>query len=153
MELQIYVVDVDNTVRHALSFLPRQEVFGKSLPNKAIIGYVRNLQEPLIPKNIYLNPIFLNLFHHVIKETSASLDACRKEAERQKEGYVYIIDPRDKNYPNTKQADIIGTFQVSNGKLIFDSYRPNPEYQIVSIDGFSKLPDIFFANLLSEIRK
>ena len=73
-------------------------------------------------------------------------------AQKQKQGYIYIIDQRDKHYPNTKPFDIIGAFDLLNGQAIIDSYQANPNYQIVSADGLFQLPDIYFKNLLTEMR-
>jgi len=135
MEPEIYKVVIDNIERNVLSLIPHDEVFKNGLPNKGIIGYVTNPLNSLSPDNVYLNPNFIKLFHKIIRETSLTEESFKLSAQRQKQGYVYIIDQRDKHYPNTKSCDIIGAFQVVDGEVIVDSYQPNPNYQIISEGG------------------
>jgi hypothetical protein len=149
----IYNVSIDGIERNVLSLLPSEEVFSSGLKGKAIVGYVVNASANLSLNNVQINPAFVSLLQKVVYKTALEMPALKEAALRQQQGFIYIIDQRDRNYPNTKGADIIGAFAVKDGMLQEDSYHPNPNYQIVSDDGLFQLSSIYMVNLLAEIRQ
>ena len=149
----IYKVSIDGIERNVLSLLPSEEVFSTGLKGKAIIGYVLNPSVNLSVNNVQINPAFVSLFQKVVYTTSLNVPTLKEAANRQQEGYIYIIDQRDLNYPNTKATDIIGAFAVKNRVLQENSYQPNPNYQIVSDDGLFQLSSEYIENLLVEMRQ
>ena len=153
MNPYIYEVEIDGIARNVLSFLSTDEVFSTGLQGHAIVGYVRDPSAKLSFRNIQINPSFISLFQRVVYATSLNIPALREAALRQQQGFIYIIDQRDRNYPNTKATDIIGAFAVKDGVLQQESYQPNPNYQIVSEDGLFQLPLDYIENLLAEMRR
>jgi hypothetical protein len=153
MSPTIYKVLIDGIERNILSLLPYEEVFSTGLKGKAIVGYVLDPSAKLSLINVQLNPAFTAMFQKVVYTTSLEVSAFKEAALRQKQGFIYIIDQRDRNYPNTKGTDIIGAFTVKDGMLQEDSYQPNPNYQIVSDEGLFQLPLEYTDNLLAEMRR
>lgn len=149
----IYKVSIGGVERNILSLLSSDEVFSTGLKEKAIVGYVLNPSANLSLNNVQINPAFVSLFQMVVHTTSLKAPALRQAALKQHEGFIYIIDKRDRNYPNTKRTDIIGAFAVKNGVLQEDSYQANPNYQVVSNDGLFQLPSDYIDNLLAEMRQ
>lgn len=153
MQTYIYKVIIDNIERNILSLLQHDQVFKNGLANKAIIGYVLNISIPLTKDNVYINPDFISLFHKVVNDVSPTIDSFKLSAEKQNQGFVYIIDQRDKHHPNTKPFDIIGAFEVKDGKVVVGSYTSNPNYQIVSDDGLFQLPDIYYQKMVTAMQQ
>ena len=147
MILKLFEVEIDNSIRHMLSFIPHEEAFENGINNKAVVGYLIDPNAPVLHENITYNPSFIYLFHKTVKETSVNSKQLSEAALKQNSGYIYIIDLRDKNRPNTKPQDIIGAFKLDEGRIVEDSYSPNPNYQLISEDGAFKLPDDFIQNL------
>jgi hypothetical protein len=56
------------------------------------------------------------------------------EAEKQKQGYLYVIDGRCLN-PHSELEDIIediiGVFEVQNGQILRDSYQRNDNHVLI----------------------
>lgn len=152
MTPQIYQVHINGEVRTVLSFLSMEEVFSAGLSGSAIVGHVIDPSKPLLTNNVKVNPAFLTLFHKVVQDTSIELEDFKNEAMRQGNGYVYIIDHRDRHYPNTRSYDIIGAFPIEKGKATHQSYQPNPNYQILSEDGLFRLPEPYNQKLLAAMR-
>lgn len=151
MSLFIYKVSIDGVERNVLSLLPSEEVFSTGLKGKAIVGYVFDPSANLSLNNVQINPTFVSLFQKVIYITSLKASALKEAAHRQQQGFIYIIDQRDRHYPNTKARDIIGAFAVKDGVIQVDSYQPNPNYQIVSDDGLFQLSSDYTQNILAEM--
>lgn len=147
MILKLFEVEIDNSTKHMLSFIPHEEAFQNGIKDKAIVGYLKDPDAPVLHGNITYNPSFIYLFHTVVKASSINSKQLSEAALKQNTGYIYVIDLRDKNWPKTKAQDIIGAFKLDEGKIIADSYSPNPNYQLISEDGSFKLPDDFIQNL------
>jgi len=153
MTTNIYTANINGDESSFVSILPTDEVFAKGLTESAILGRIINPQEPLSAANIKVNPVFVSLVHKVIEVTSIELKECQEAARLQGQGFLYITDARDRFYPNTKPADIIGAFAVENGELQEKSYQPNPSYQLISEDGLFQLPEAYIESLMVEMRK
>lgn len=147
MILKLFEVAIDESIKHMLSFIQHEDAFQNGIKDKAVVGYLKDPTAPILHENITYNPSFIYLFHNVVKDTSLHSTQLSEAALKQNTGYIYIIDLRDKNRPNTKPQDIIGAFKLEEGKIIADSYSPNPNYQLISEDGAFKLPDEYIGNL------
>jgi hypothetical protein len=147
MILKLFEVEIEGAIKHMISFIQHEEAFENGINNKGVVGYLKDPNAPILHENITYNPDFIYLFHKTVKETSVHSKQLSEAALKQNTGYIYIIDLRDKNRPNTKPQDIIGAFKLEEGNIIEDSYSPNPNYQLISEDGAFKLPDDFIQNL------
>ena len=103
----------------------------------AIVGILKNSTGPIIHDNIIYNPTFVDFFHKtmlVFAEFSAGANVT------QTNGFVYLVDERCTTPDKPEQKDIIGSFEVSAGVVLNDTYVPNAHYQFISNDGLFKLP-------------
>src|SRR6185295_12765292 len=98
--LKLFEVEIDNSIRHMLSFIPHEEAFENGINNKAVVVYLIDPNAPVLHENITYNPSFIYLFHKTVKETSVNSKQLSEAALKQNSGYIYIIDLRDKNRPN-----------------------------------------------------
>jgi hypothetical protein len=153
MQLFIYKTNIADKEVNLISFLPTCDVFKTGLTENGIVGSLRNDSTQLTNENILINPAFINLFQNVVKETAITDKSLHDAAEKQYTGFIYIIDQRDKNYPDTIFVDIVGWFTVTKGKISLDSYQPNEDYQIVSSDGVFQLATDYEQNLLIAMRQ
>ena len=76
-------------------------------------------------------------------------------AEAQEDGWVYVIDLRTPDGPQGRvpQEDIIGAFEVRDGKVVADSYWRNEDHVPFSENGFMSLPPSLEDAYLAELRR
>ena len=86
------------------------------------------------------NPAFAVFMHNVIRTFGPHTRELQDEAQRQGNGFIYIIDLRtpEGQMGNVPPEDIIGAFAVENGKL--GAYEPNHEHLVFSANGLVQLP-------------
>jgi hypothetical protein len=130
-------------------------VFRHGLPAEAIIGILRRPLGPgqtITPEVFARNRVFVEFMHAVIENRAPSQPGLIAEARRQGNGWVYIVDQRTRT-PNgaVPPEDIVGAFEVKDGRVLADSYRPNPKHMILSPDGFFRLGEELQACLLQEL--
>lgn len=105
-----------------LSFLSPDQIaaIGK-IPELAIIGCFEVVDGE---KRFRPNRAFVEYMHEVIKRTGPSIESIQAVALRQRTGYVYVIDLRTPDGPQGRvpTEDIIGAFEIKEGKILADSY-------------------------------
>jgi hypothetical protein len=153
----VYDVNTPEGPRQIVSCVPHEHVFKRGLTPEAVIGQLlRPLEpeEPIHPDVFARNPAFVAFMHEVIARRAPESRELMAEAQRQKEGWVYLIDLRtptpDGEVP---PHDIIGAFQVTEERLVPESYRPNPAHAILSDDGFFDLGTELQKHLLDELMR
>ena len=151
MRTYIYKATIDGFDRNILTFLQQDEVFSNGLQDSFVVAYVHDVMLPLSPSNVSINPVFVRLFHHVIQRNTFSFNDYKEAALKQGKGYIYVIDNRDLNYPNTQPYDIVGAFPINDGIAQEEEYQPNPNYQLISKDGLFDLP-LYDDQLLAAMR-
>lgn len=77
-----------------VSFVPHDFVFQRGLPSEAIMGRLIDGPDLFEPEHFRTNARFLEFLHDVIARHAANCPGLIAEAQRQKEGLVYIIDAR-----------------------------------------------------------
>ena len=123
--------------------LSPERVFARGLPREAVIGVLLRPLAPgeaITPAVFARNRVFVDFMHDVIARRCPQLAGFIAEARRQGQGCVFVIDQRT----GTPQAavppqDIVGGFQIQNGTVVPDSYLPNPNHMVLSLDGFFQL--------------
>jgi hypothetical protein len=103
----------------------------------AILGILKNADEPIVHHNIIYNPAFVQFFHKtmlVFAELAPAINASANHT------FMYIVDERCNTPDNPEKHDIIGSFDVEHGMLVKESYQPNKNYQFISEKGLFKLP-------------
>src|SRR5262249_1633198 len=116
------------------------------IPSEGIIGQVlRPLQpgERIDPGNFAANKVFVDLIQGVIASRGPQTPDLIAEAKRLRKGTLYIIDRRTRTpegpVREILEQDIFGEFQVSKGRIVPGSYRPNDKHYILTEDGFFQL--------------
>ena len=133
-----------------ISFLPHDFAFEKGLPSEAVLGKLSGGPDRIDPEHFRPNAKFLDFLHSVIARHASGCPGLIAEAQRQKEGAVFIIDARTQT-PNgdVPPEDIIGAVEVHNGSV--SSYQGNPNYLLFTSSGWLMLDPWFRGKLLDEI--
>jgi hypothetical protein len=138
-----------------VTLLPSEETFANGIIPEAIVGVLkRPLEEgeAIKPENFVRKKIFNDFLHEFIARQGPELKGLQAEARRQREGWVYLIDGRTAT-PQGKVPpdDIIGAFEVKDGRLVAQSYERNPRHVLLSQDGFFRLAPELHEQLLREL--
>jgi hypothetical protein len=157
MKLPLIVCHVDTPEgsKDYVTCLSHEQVFEHGLPPEAIIGVLlRPLDEgeKITPAVFARNRIFVDFMHDVIARRGPALHGLIAEAQRQRDGWVYIIDQRT---PTPQGAvppeDIVGAFEVKDGRVVPGSYWRSPKHMILSSEGFLQLGSELQQCLLEEL--
>ena len=133
-----------------VSFVPHDFTFQRGLPSEAIMGRLIDGPDLFEPEHFRPNVRFLEFLHDVIARHAANCPGLIAEAQRQKEGLVYIIDARTPSpMGEVPPEDIIGAVEVQNGSV--SDYQGNPNYQVFTASGLLKLDSWFRSRMLEEI--
>ena len=134
-----------------LSPLEIEQIDG--IPSKAICGKFES--ENTDPMYFIENNEFTDLMHTLIERNGSNLTSLIDAAEKQKDGYLYIIDLRTPEgvMGNVPTEDIIGAFKVENGKMIGNSYWRNKSHKIFTKNGLVNLPPELFLLITDELKK
>jgi hypothetical protein len=142
-------------VNDYVTLLPPELAFSRGLAPEAIVGVLSHPLaegEPITPAVFARNRIFVEFLHAVIARRGPSLPDLIAEAERQRNGRVYLIDGRT---PTPEGAvppeDIIGAFEVRDGRIVPGSYNACPNHGVLSSNGFFQLPSELHALLVEEL--
>ena len=133
--------DDRNASTDVLSILSPAEVAALGgLPRDAIVGVFRDEAGTL--DRFLANPEFLDYLHEFIRTAGPNDLELRQAAALQVSGWVYLIDLRTPEGPtgNVPPEDIIGAFEVAEGKLVEASYWANEDYQAFTRAGPIQLP-------------
>lgn len=146
--------DSEGDIKRYFSVLPQDEVMRKGLLRQAIAGTIEGAFDKntvFDGSNFQPNREYIELLHAVIEKYGPGIEQLQTEAQRQQSGSVVVFDRRigdiDAGVP---PEDIIGLFEVENGKLL--GYIPNPNYMLWTKKGFSNPGPEFSGYLLEEIR-
>ncbi len=123
-----------------LSFLQPSQVFERGLPDIAIQGAFTDSECTV--ERFRVNPAFINFMHEVIKTVGPTDVAMQEAAAQQGNGWLFVIDLRTPEGPlgEVPTEDVIGGFEVTDGKLQPDSYRRNEKHRVLTKNGPVKLP-------------
>jgi hypothetical protein len=142
LPINLFRVDTAEGPKDYVTCLSHEHVMKHGLPAAAVIGVLlRPLEsdEAVTPTVFARNRIFVEFMHSVIARRGPELPGLIAEAEREGEGWVYVIDQRT---PTPQEAvppeDIVGAFEVKNGK-VSGLYRASPQHMILSDNGFFRL--------------
>jgi hypothetical protein len=92
------------------------------------------------PEQVQENPVFLKFLHEFVATQASTNEELLDAAKEQKEGFVYMVDQRtpdpDDDVP---PVDIIGAFEITDGKITPESYSPNPDHQMLTENGLVEI--------------
>lgn len=152
-----YVCRVDTTegTRDYVTLWPPDIAFSKGLIAEAIVGILHQelgADETIKPELFSRNSVFHRFLHEVIARCGPEIPDLNAEAARVGFGFVAIVDQRtptpDDQVP---PEDIIGAFEVRDGTIVPELYRPSPNHRLLTIDGFFQLDPLLARCLLREL--
>ncbi|MEQ8221272.1 MAG: hypothetical protein ABRQ37_03145 [Candidatus Eremiobacterota bacterium] len=153
MKYYVYESTIDEKERKFISIVGTEIIFEKGMKKEVIVGELKEGLE-LKRDNFIPNKAFLEVFHGVISREIIHDPDAVSEAEKIKEGYVYVIDKRVGNPEgNINTEDIIGAIQVAKGSPVDNSYHGNPNYCLLTDEGLFQLSDTLETGLLKELEK
>ena len=140
---------------YLLTFLTLEELdaVGGLAPH-AIVGKVFDPEAGIEPENFARNRAFVDFMHGIIRRVAPGLPEYVAAALEAGEGQLLVLDERAAHAGRTEeQADVIGTFEVSGGRIVPDSYAPAADHWILNDDGiFTPHPAIQDA-ILAALRR
>ncbi len=101
------------------------------------------------------NPLFLQFMHKVIQQEGPNDPALQAVARGRATGWAYVIDLRTPDGPQGRvpTEDIIGAFEVRDGRIVRESYKPMPGYRVLTVNGFPQLPAPLHAALIAALKQ
>ncbi len=158
LPISVCRVDTPDGKKDYVTCLSHEVIFQHGLPAEAIIGVLTEPVEQtssIVPENFARNRVFVEFLHEVIARCGPTLSNLQEDAERQGNGWLYIIDQRSPSLLNQEETippeDIFGAFHVENGKLSPDIYQRNSNHQILTENGFFQLGAELQTSLLEEL--
>ena len=157
IEPALYVCRVDTPEgdKDYVTLLPPDRAFSRGLRPEAIVGVLSRplaAGESITPAVFARNRVFVQFLHEVIARRGPGLPDLVAEAERQGDGWIYLIDRRTRTPVGAvPPEDIIGAFEARCGRVVTGSYQASPRFQILSSDGFFRLSPDLQAVLLEEL--
>jgi hypothetical protein len=153
----VYRVTLPEGVRDVVALFSEDVVFSSGLHPSAIVGTFEDLLEGgkgFTEANFRPNTVFLEVLHSVIATHALDLPEFQAEAARQQTGWVYVIDARTPTPAgNVPPYDIIGGFEVRDGRVVPDSYKRNRNHRLLSPNGLFRLDSRLHARLLDRCSK
>ena len=122
---------------YLLTFLTREELerIGGLAPH-AIVGKVFDPEAGIEPDNFARNRAFVDFMHGVIRRVVPTIPAYVEAAAEAGEGLIHVHDGRSIHaHGGEPDVDIIGSFEVSGGRIVADSYAPDPHHWILNENG------------------
>jgi hypothetical protein len=155
MSITVCHVDTPEGRKDYLTFLSQEQIFKRGLVGEAIVGVLLrplNTGESLSPANFSYNRAFVDFLQAVIARRGPALPRLMAAAQRLGQGSLAIVDRRTKTPQGPiPPEDTLGAFQVKDGQIVPNSYRPSPLHLILSKDGFFRLDPELQACLLEEL--
>lgn len=98
------------------------------------------------------NDGFTRFLQRVVAEHAPTVGELQSEAERVGNGRIYVVDRRTlKQDGPVPPEDILGAFQVAEGRVVPGSYSANPSHRLLTEQGFFHLADGLHQKLVAEL--
>src|SRR3954467_8749780 len=122
-----------------------------ALPEVAIAG---EFTDNSADENSFVeNPVFVRFLHRCVEMFGPQSPGLRAEADRQKNGVIMVIDQRSGNIlGRVEPIDIIGGFEVIGSQVHPETYRPNPNYRLLTRAGFFQLDQYIEKKMIEELQ-
>ena len=128
LPLNIFSVDTPDGIKDYVSCLPHELVFARGLVGEAIMGVLLqplDRQERITPDVFAPNRVFVDFMHDVVARRGPEQPGLVAEAQRQSDGWLYVIDQRTPTPGGAvPPEDIVGWFEVRGGQVVAGSYKP-----------------------------
>jgi hypothetical protein len=152
----VYEVDVEAGRQRVVTLVEPDLIFEAGLCPEAILGVLDPRTENdgvITPENFQQNRVFVEYLRTLIGEHICDVADVRREAERQGDGNVYILDGRTRTpHGAVPPVDVLGAVAASSRNVVPGSYRHNPNHRLLTTDGFFVLPRELETVLQNDIR-
>jgi hypothetical protein len=129
--------------------------FSGGLVPEAILGILKRPlipEEPITPDIFIPNSVFSKFLADVIARYGPEDADLQAEAARIGQGSVVLVDCRTPTPEGpVPPEDIIGVFQVEDGKVLPGSYLASPNHKLLTTDGFFRLNRVLTERLQQEL--
>jgi hypothetical protein len=143
LQILVFTVNTPEGVKKFVSYLPHEFVMKHGLMGEGVLGQLRRPlegSEPISPEVFIQNRSFVDFMHGVIQRRAPETAGLAAEAQRQGEGWVYIVDQRTPNPSgDVPPQDVVGAFEVKGGSVEPNSYQANKRHRVMTADGFVDL--------------
>jgi len=149
----LYLLEIqeEDKVSYAVSLVPSDI---RDIPSEGIIGRAKTAKNPILPGEFTPNPEFLKFLHNCVERFGPLSPNLKKEAARQVNGLIYVIDARNRTpIGDVPPEDIIGAFEVRGSQVHPETYRANPNYRLLTLKGFFILDKFIEEKLLEALNK
>ena len=106
----------------------------------------------LDPAEFRVNARFVEFLHVVVAHWAPKSAEFVAAVERQRDGWVYVLDARTPTPQGTVPSeDIIGAFEVQAGEVVPNSYRGFPEHRVFTERGLVQLTPFLHERFFFEL--
>ncbi len=141
----IYHVQDDGGRRDFVSLLPPARMGRIGLPGPALLGVLRKRLDEggeLVSGNFVPNAVAVDYLQSFIARTAPTLEEAQsaaRAAQARGDRWLNYIDGRTRARADAADEDRIGTFDVVDGAIRAEGWRPNRAYRLVSDAGILTL--------------
>jgi hypothetical protein len=138
--------------KHYVTLTSARTAFSVGLIPEAIVGLLERPDEPIAPGNFAANSVFRRFLADVIARNGPDDPDMQAAAAQQGQGYVAVIDQRTPTPGDqVPPEDIMGVFEVRDGKVVPGSYQASPNHRLLTADGFFRLGRFLDERLQQEL--
>jgi hypothetical protein len=143
--------DYQERLRALSPLSPEQVEQIGSLKGEAILGFITG--ETLSLEYFSPNKVFKDFTQKVIASEAPKDSELQTAALEQQAGWLYIIDNRaaDLEREETSPEDILGVFEIKDGRIVANSYQPNENYLLFGNNGLMQLPASLHESLITAL--
>jgi hypothetical protein len=132
----LYSIQLEEGPTKVLTFMSPDEMHALGgLPGRAVVGRLQDPDGELEAGNFLRNLAFLEALHIAIvahlPTTRAWIDGARKQGA----GRMYVSFARGASEGKIIAEDLAGSFDVQNGDIVENSYRPEEQFDVFTERG------------------
>ena len=154
MDLFVYTFHHEGNIHRALSILDPAIVGDKGIPTESVLGEINSPLPSMTPGQFEENAAFVTLLHQIIREKAPLIPEYQKQVQLSGIDILPIVDLRaGKGTGAATEEDMIGQFTIRAGRILNDSYVPNPAYKLLTNNGPLQLHPVLEIELLNQARQ
>ena len=156
-EESFYLIEIEESGarKYFISLFLPDDFDDQKIPPEGIIGSLKNfdpsIKPPFTPDNFIVNLGFIKFLHEVIRRRGPEDPELIASAQERGEGVGIMADRRCLKAGSLDREDVIGAFEIKDGKIIPESYQENEYYEVNSENGFMILGEWLEGVLLEEL--
>jgi hypothetical protein len=154
LPLKILLAAPSGEARYLVVIAPGDPTAGEAILPQAIVGSFAptGTEVEMTPGTFARNPVFVDFLHAVIARFGPLTADLRRAAQLQQSGWLYVIDGRTPTPAgDVPLEDVIGAFEIQDGRMMPDTYTRIDEHRIFSERGFFMLSDELARHLVESL--